>query len=177
MVQDASLSLEDAVALGNFLSRVTRKKQIPYLLDAYQEARQPRAISMVDSEKLYRQLLFVSEGNASDAGLRTAAQTWTVSLLTNAVWKDVGSIYLHDANGEAELWWYHWGSLLGGAEESDAEGESPVENIKPDFDTSPALMQPRKSFSFGQQDVAFELTVESTSTVVSDVKDAHEWQI
>ena len=29
-------------------------------------------------------------------------------------WEDGAPTFLHDALGEAELWWQHWGKLLGG---------------------------------------------------------------
>ncbi|KZW03898.1 FAD/NAD(P)-binding domain-containing protein [Exidia glandulosa HHB12029] len=131
--QDCALAAEDAVVLGNFLSRVTALEQLPYLLDAYEEVRQFRCEVVVGRETIQRQLMVGNPGSTDMQPPASTPDDLQEGFSQGTYdWQDGAPTFLHDALGEAELWWQHWGQLLGGprheaysTEESEFEFSDP----------------------------------------------------
>ncbi|GLB37981.1 putative protein with domain-containing protein [Lyophyllum shimeji] len=75
--QGAAMAVEDAAVLGNLLSRLTSRKQVPFLLQAYQHIRHPRASETQMASRMNQKIFHFEDGpqqEARDASMRTAME-------------------------------------------------------------------------------------------------------
>lgn len=73
--QGAAMAIEDGAVLGNLLSRLSEKWQIPLFLEAYQCLRLPRTADMQRSSGLNRRIFHLPDGEEQrqrDADMREA---------------------------------------------------------------------------------------------------------
>ena len=71
------MAIEDAAVLGNLLSHITHKSQLPKLLKAYQELRHPRATDNHLGSRFNQTLYHLPDGpeqEARDARLKSAME-------------------------------------------------------------------------------------------------------
>jgi len=119
---NSSMAVEDAVTLGNLFSRVSNRNQIPFILEAYEEIRQPRTSATQDSELTACELVSLHPGEKRDfrdMGMRMTLHIsfhdeWTEEeemVLAN-VWQDYLTVFYHDANEAADDWWRQFGGLM-----------------------------------------------------------------
>ncbi|KZV82961.1 FAD/NAD(P)-binding domain-containing protein [Exidia glandulosa HHB12029] len=123
-VQDCALSVEDAQVLGYLLSRVSSLDQLPALLDGYQEIRQLRCEEVIESENRLRGAIRArsaqgfsgpppapserrQQGNRDGKPFEEHFDSSIVE--GTSIW-DGTPTFQHDALGEAEHWWKHWGT-------------------------------------------------------------------
>ena len=71
------MAIEDAAVLGNLLSRITHKSQLPKLLKAYQDLRHARATDNQLGSRLNQKLLHLADGpeqEARDTAMKSAME-------------------------------------------------------------------------------------------------------
>ncbi|KAJ7098793.1 hypothetical protein B0H15DRAFT_772207 [Mycena belliarum] len=119
---NASMAIEDAITLGRLFSRLSDRKQIPLLLDAYREIRHPRTRATQESE--YQSLVNISEPSGPlrdvrDGGLKATLSkefedfhNCEASALLVQSWEQYLVLFSHDANEEVDNWWSMWGSVV-----------------------------------------------------------------
>jgi salicylate hydroxylase len=114
--------IEDAVTLGRLFSRLSNRKQIPLLLNAYYEIRHPRTSATQESE--YQSLVQISlppgpyqEGR--DAALKSTLnpafeefENCEESAMLVQTWEQYIILFSHDASEEVDSWWSMWGSVV-----------------------------------------------------------------
>lgn len=117
----AALALEDAVVLGGLFSRLTDRRHIKRLLNAYQEIRQPRCDNIQQQELHKLAVVSIPSGpeqEARDDAMRKEKE-YAKEKLENSlddeylqtIWEEF-QVYVYDAFDEVESWWVEWGSLL-----------------------------------------------------------------
>ncbi|KAJ6611200.1 hypothetical protein B0H10DRAFT_1810063 [Mycena sp. CBHHK59/15] len=116
---NAGLTIEDAETLGALFSRLQHRSQIPRMLAAYEEIRQPRCSYAQDWELRKRAMMSAPAGakqKARDAGLRRmmAYNDWThiSEKRFREMWGDEMEMFSYFATEQVEDWWTKWGSLL-----------------------------------------------------------------
>ncbi|KAF8058625.1 hypothetical protein FPV67DRAFT_1565476 [Lyophyllum atratum] len=75
--QGAAMAIEDAAVLGNLLSRLTSRKQVPFLLQSYQHIRHPRASEAQMASRMNQKTFHFVDGpeqEARDASMGTAME-------------------------------------------------------------------------------------------------------
>lgn len=113
--------LEDAVTLGELFGRLRRRSQVPAVLAAYEDIRQPRCAMLAETER--RTITFVSLANGPardtrDAGLRAALaaakEDWddAEEVLLQRTWGNFIRPFDYNAREATQEWWNLWGSLL-----------------------------------------------------------------
>ncbi|KAI9457211.1 FAD/NAD-P-binding domain-containing protein [Lactarius psammicola] len=73
--QGAAIAIEDAAVIGDLFSRVSSLKQVPALLQAYQDLRLPRATATQQSSRLNQKIFHLPDGpeqRERDAAMREA---------------------------------------------------------------------------------------------------------
>ncbi|KAJ7686081.1 hypothetical protein B0H17DRAFT_1181304 [Mycena rosella] len=122
---NSSMAVEDAVTLGRLFSRLSNRRQIPLLLNAYREIRQPRTSATQKSE--YESLLQISLPSgllreARDAVLKATLckafedfHNCEASDVLVQTWEQYLVLFKHDASEEVDNWWSMWGSVVEGA--------------------------------------------------------------
>lgn len=118
---NAALAIEDAVTLGNLFSRLRHVNQIPLILSAYEEIRQPRCADTQESERRKRDFICMPHGpeqRARDAGLREAMEKALLDWddadeeFLREAWGEYIERFALDANEMADDWWTKWGTFL-----------------------------------------------------------------
>ncbi|KAG6911039.1 hypothetical protein DXG01_005455 [Tephrocybe rancida] len=116
---NTALGIEDAQTLGSLFSGIQDHGQIPQLLSAYEELRQPRCIATQDWEKRKRVMLTLPQGREQeerDLKLRKAMayREWDHmdEKTFKAIWGEEMDLFRYDATEKVEDWWTKWGSLL-----------------------------------------------------------------
>lgn len=110
------IQIEDAAVLGNLLSRLQHKKDLPNTLHAFQEIREPRVSEIAAETWLNRKIFHLPDGpeqQQRDSSMRAAmdaaaSPAVAVSTRGNAnMWADKEkntATFLYDAD-EAVNWW------------------------------------------------------------------------
>ncbi|KAK7040742.1 hypothetical protein VNI00_009648 [Paramarasmius palmivorus] len=116
-VQPTAMCLEDAEILGNLLSRLQSKEDLPRFLSAYEELRLPRCREADGYETRNRTVFTLPKGPAQkmrDAKLRWGTAEWDQLSEDKfwEVWGDEVKFYPFDASEKADDWWVKWGALL-----------------------------------------------------------------
>ncbi|TFK32800.1 hypothetical protein BDQ12DRAFT_638327 [Crucibulum laeve] len=131
-IQNTGIAVEDAAVLGQLLSRVRTSKQIPQLLDAFQDLRHSRCEQVKQSELSNIALLSMPSGpdrDARDAGMRLSLSAvhrkWDDEQLQEQ-WNDIGQIFGYNACEAADDWWTKWGALTDVDWPSESGMPSPV---------------------------------------------------
>ncbi|TFK49266.1 FAD/NAD(P)-binding domain-containing protein [Heliocybe sulcata] len=120
--QDAATGIEDAATLGNLFSRLRSSEQIPSLISAYEEIRQPRLAEVLPSElRKQQQVTLPADSDARvirDNGLRAvlaqAVLDWEQAdeELLRSQWEEYIRMFNYDADEVADDWWIKWGKLM-----------------------------------------------------------------
>ncbi|KAJ7098787.1 hypothetical protein B0H15DRAFT_772087 [Mycena belliarum] len=119
---NSSMAVEDAVTLGRLFSRLSSRKQIPLLLNAYREIRHPRTSSTQDSEYNWFEQFTLPPGplqDARDAGFNATLSpefedfaNCEASEVIVSIWEQYIILFNHDADEEVDNWWSMWGSAV-----------------------------------------------------------------
>ncbi|KAF7352460.1 FAD-binding-3 domain-containing protein [Mycena venus] len=120
---NSAMAIEDAATLGRLFSRLSHRKQISMLLNAYQEIRHSRTSATQDSE--YQALVEISipsgpiqEGR--DTALK-ASLTMDFEDFQNAagsnnmlvqIWEQYLVLFAYNAIEAVDDWWSMWGSMI-----------------------------------------------------------------
>ncbi|EIN04666.1 FAD/NAD(P)-binding domain-containing protein [Punctularia strigosozonata HHB-11173 SS5] len=126
-------ALEDAVTLGNLFSRLSSPQQIPAMLSAYEDIRQPRCAMLAETEK--HTIHFVTMANGPerekrDAGLRSALaaakEDWddAEEVLLQKTWGEFIRPFDHNAEEAADNWWHTWGASVEGLDSKGASAHA-----------------------------------------------------
>jgi salicylate hydroxylase len=119
-IYGSSLGVEDAAVLGVLMSRLRTESQIPLLLEAYQDLRQPRCQAVASSEFSNASLVWLPPGperDARDAGMRASLSSASSAATTPSEeqlreqYETIGEVFGYSAREAAEDWWVQWGSL------------------------------------------------------------------
>jgi len=120
--QDAATGIEDAATLGNLFSRLRLSEQIPSLVSAYEEIRQPRLAEVLPSELRKQQQVTLPANSAlrviRDSGLRAAMAQAVLDWeqadeeLLREQWDEYIRMFDYDADEVADDWWIKWGKLM-----------------------------------------------------------------
>ncbi|KAJ8518627.1 hypothetical protein ONZ45_g4307 [Pleurotus djamor] len=134
VAHNASMAIEDAATFGHLFSRLQHEDQIPRLMAAYEELRQPRCASTAEHEVLKRAFFKLPPGEAQrarDAGMREA-----LAKESNG-WDDIDEEYLnfkyereldlfaYDPYEVVDDWWTKWGALLDRSSGGGVDKEHP----------------------------------------------------
>ncbi|KAH8825747.1 hypothetical protein DL96DRAFT_1609766 [Flagelloscypha sp. PMI_526] len=115
---NASMAVEDGIILAELLGKVTSKSQIPVVLGAFQDLRQPRAESNSygESQRFVIQTLPPELTVQRDAELKVTLQMrpgeemeFNNELLATT-WGTFVDAYAYDSRLVAQGWWKMWGS-------------------------------------------------------------------
>ncbi|KAJ8518625.1 hypothetical protein ONZ45_g4305 [Pleurotus djamor] len=118
---NAAMSIEDAATLGHLFSRIQHRDQIPRLMSAFEELRQPRCVSTTQHEIDKRDVFSLPPGeeqHARDTGLREAMakekNNWDEIDDDYFKWKYERELELfpYDPYEVVDDWWAKWGMLL-----------------------------------------------------------------
>ncbi|KAJ7780306.1 hypothetical protein DFH07DRAFT_469684 [Mycena maculata] len=118
---NSAMAIEDAVTLGRLFSRLSKRKQIPFMLNAYQEIRQPRTSTTQASE--HRSLIQISlpsgalqqvRDTALQASLNAAFEDFEncPSETLQQAWEDYLVLFSHNASEAVQNWWSMWGAAI-----------------------------------------------------------------
>lgn len=119
-IHNASLTVEDAAVLGSLMSHLSSRKQLPHILEAYQDLRLLRVKQVRETE--LNNATLVTHPDPQMQAMRNAALSqslkqqgdthdkWSDELLS-AQWEEVGALFGYDATDAAEDWWVKWGAL------------------------------------------------------------------
>ncbi|KAJ6504114.1 hypothetical protein C8R47DRAFT_1104293 [Mycena vitilis] len=130
---NTALALEDAEMLGALFARIQHRAQIPRLLSAHEEMRQPRGTYAQGWELRKRALLTFPTGahqQARDARLRRmmsnadSDSTHVDEKRFREMWGDEVDMFSYSATEKGDDWWTKWGGLL-------AQRESDEVPLKP----------------------------------------------
>lgn len=115
------MAIEDAATLGRLFSRIQHRDQIPRIMAAYEELRQPRCAATIEYEWRKRVFFTLPRGEAQmarDTGLREAmkreSDDWDEIDEDYLQWKYERELELfaHDALEIVDDWWTKWGALV-----------------------------------------------------------------
>jgi salicylate hydroxylase len=120
--QGAAMAIEDAAVLGDLFSRLSSLKQVPALLQAYQDLRLPRATVTQQASRLNQKIFHLPDGpeqRARDAAMRAAMAAELDGKPIQAQgnpnqWADREknrTQFNYDAYAEVERWWVNGGRL------------------------------------------------------------------
>ncbi|KAF7369112.1 FAD-binding-3 domain-containing protein [Mycena venus] len=126
---NTGVSIEDAETLGALFARIQHRAQIPRMLAAYEELRQPRCAYAQDWELRKRMMLTCPLGpdqKARDAKLRRVMAYGDWAHMDEdrfwEMWGDEMEMFSYFSTEKVEDWWTKWGSLLARGEGSDKDG-------------------------------------------------------
>ncbi|TFL00416.1 hypothetical protein BDV98DRAFT_569772 [Pterulicium gracile] len=123
----AALGVEDACTLLHLFAGIQRHDQIPRLLNAYEEIRQPRWENILDAEKAYRTELAMPPGPARDARdqffgelarMNSTFEEEDDEVVSEDVerlrmaWIKTMAAYNFDAREAVDDWFSKWGGIL-----------------------------------------------------------------
>ncbi|KAJ7100673.1 hypothetical protein B0H15DRAFT_816951 [Mycena belliarum] len=131
---NAGLMIEDAETLGGLFARIQSRAQIPRILAAYEEIRQPRA-NYAQAWELRKRAMMTSppgpEQKKRDAGLRSmmAYNDWAQMDETGfrAMWGDEMEMFSYFSTEVVDDWWTKWGALLARHTDPDAQSSGKLE--------------------------------------------------
>lgn len=120
-IYGSSLGVEDAAVLGVLLSHLRFRSQIPMLLEAYQDIRQPRCQAVAGSEFANASLVWLPPGparDARDAAMRVSLEhhratenDQATEAELRAQYEKIAGVFGYSAREAAEDWWIKWGSI------------------------------------------------------------------
>lgn len=135
----AALGIEDACTLLHLFAGIQRRDQIPRLLNAYEEIRQPRWEIILDAEKAYRMELAMPPGPARDARDAFFGELARMNSTFNEddddeevsedverlrmAWIKTMAAYNFDAREAVDDWFSKWGGILHRSVNSSEEAE------------------------------------------------------
>jgi len=126
---NTGVSIEDAETLGALFARIQHRAQIPRMLAAYEELRQPRCAYSQDWELRKRMMLTCPIGpdqKARDAKLRRVMAYGDWAHMDEErfreMWGDEMEMFSYFSTEKVEDWWTKWGSLLARDNVSDKDG-------------------------------------------------------
>ncbi|KII92425.1 hypothetical protein PLICRDRAFT_134009 [Plicaturopsis crispa FD-325 SS-3] len=137
---NAAMGVEDAATLGALFSRLSNEQQIPMLLSAYEEIREPRCSETQQSEHQNREFLCIPNGpeqQARDDGLRETIKHSSLDWddadeeFLKATYESYIVIFAYDAGEMADDWWTKWGNMLDrGTTVNQSFGASAFQNMQ-----------------------------------------------
>ncbi|KAJ7505665.1 hypothetical protein B0H11DRAFT_355443 [Mycena galericulata] len=119
-IQESAMAVEDGAVLARLFSQLRSRDQIPQILGAFQDIRQPRCAAATESETNIMYFTCMPEGEdqrARDQAMRAKLAAGVEVLQAGAdevetpEWREVKEIFGYDAEDEADNWWVSWGSL------------------------------------------------------------------
>ena len=126
--------MEDAVVLGNLLSKINSKSDIKWFLSSFQEIRhdRSRAVRLSEQEKVnFSAMPPGPQRDMRDMYMRSQMQlrqsNWidcSESYLRKS-WEEFRDLFGYDAFDDADTWWVEWGALY----EHAKSKETPYEGI------------------------------------------------
>ncbi|EAU90304.2 hypothetical protein CC1G_12057 [Coprinopsis cinerea okayama7 len=129
-IHNLALAVEDAAVLGVLLSHLHSRRQLPQLLEAFQDLRFSRIQQAHQSELNNAGFTTLPPGehrDARDAGLRQSllapsaeGTEWNDDRLREQ-WEGISFAFGYDALEAAEDWWLKWGALVGGGQTEAVE--------------------------------------------------------
>ncbi|KAG0709253.1 hypothetical protein DFH29DRAFT_978816 [Suillus ampliporus] len=112
-----SMQIEDAEVLGTLFSRLRDLDQLPHLVEAFQELREPRTRAIYAKETKAFQTVWVPPGPQRDArdqalhGMMVEGhKAWDESKM-RWQWDEICEVFGYNARDAAEDWWVMWGML------------------------------------------------------------------
>ncbi|KAI0046016.1 FAD/NAD(P)-binding domain-containing protein [Auriscalpium vulgare] len=127
-----SMSVEGAAVFGTLFSHLRSLDQIPTLLYAYQDLRQPRAELLHRLELTNASLCMFPPGPERDArnlhmrkSLAVGSKHWDEGALEGQ-WAEISEVWGYNAIDAADDWWVQWGVLR----ERALYSENPDSNIR-----------------------------------------------
>jgi salicylate hydroxylase len=113
------MAIEDAAALGALFDRCRSRADVPGLLSAFEDVRQPRGAAMLASERDKVAFLALPRGPARaarDAGFRAAmaAAVQLEDVADEAVARSAADFvrqWAYDACEAVDDWWTQWGAI------------------------------------------------------------------
>lgn len=146
-IHDDAMALEDGAVLAKLFSHIRTEDQIPNLLYAFQDLRQPHVKTVLAQE--IRDIDFMSLPDCEmqqgrddslrtkrDAGIDVMAPSSTEEEMPQ--WAEVKFVFCYDAEDDADNWWMEWGLLRERARGTD---------VALGFVEPVAIRQGRMSFS------------------------------
>jgi salicylate hydroxylase len=117
--QAVPLAIEDAAALGALFARCRSRADVPGLLSAFGDVRQPRGEAMLASEREKLAFLTLPRGPAQaarDAGFRAAmaAAVQLEDVEDEAIAREAEDFvrqWAYDAYEAVDDWWTQWGAI------------------------------------------------------------------
>ena len=120
-IQAAAMALEDGAVLAKLFSHIRTSDQIPTLLYAYQDLRQPhvRRVQQKDLSDLHFQCMAPGEVQQGRDDFMRAQRDAGRSPLAPAgadeeelpEWTEIKDVFGYDAEDDADNWWVEWGLL------------------------------------------------------------------
>jgi len=114
-----ALSIEDAQTLGCLFSRLQHRDQVPRLLTAYDEIRQPRCAASNEYEYQHNLLLRAPIGPLQELRDRALEKTLVTRKgqhidedLFRDAWGTELILFAHDATDKVDDWWGQWGYMI-----------------------------------------------------------------
>jgi salicylate hydroxylase len=114
-----ALSIEDAQTLGCLFSRLQHRDQVPRLLTAYDEIRQPRCAASNEYEYHHQLMLRAPVGPLQELRDRALEKTLVTRKgqhidedLFRDAWGTELVLFAHDATDKVDDWWGQWGYMI-----------------------------------------------------------------
>ncbi|EPQ57084.1 FAD/NAD P-binding domain-containing protein [Gloeophyllum trabeum ATCC 11539] len=114
--QGSAMAIEDGAVIGNLLSRLTDRSQVPALLQAYQALRHPRASATQASARLNQKIFHYHDGPEQEARDASMKQAMRAELGEIDIDATEGNANHYDADLEVEKWWKEQGEKIFGVE-------------------------------------------------------------
>ncbi|KAF8510993.1 FAD/NAD(P)-binding domain-containing protein [Hysterangium stoloniferum] len=117
-LQKAAMAIEDAAVLGNLFSRLKRRDNIVFILQAYQELRQSRCAYVQGREDNAHVTFPLREGTDEDLDGRDEElrEKYLSKDITpekfQELWEKSAEIFRYEVELEAEGWWRDFGPLM-----------------------------------------------------------------
>ncbi|KAJ3533645.1 hypothetical protein NMY22_g7250 [Coprinellus aureogranulatus] len=129
-IQAAAMAFEDGAVLAKLFSHIRTSDQIPTLLYAYQDLRQPhvRRVQQKELADLYYQTMPPGEvQQGRDEFMRTQRDAGRSPLAPLSEdeelpeWTEMKDVFGYDAEDDADNWWVEWGLLRERARGTDVK--------------------------------------------------------
>ncbi|KAF9231523.1 hypothetical protein BU15DRAFT_90889 [Melanogaster broomeanus] len=126
-IQSGALAVEDSAVLGKLFSHLRSRDQIATFLTAFQDLREDRCASVVNSEQgnlCFQMLPHGPQQEQRDNAMRTwLAEGRGVFAMGPPAeqWEHVRELFGYDAEDQADDWWVNWGLLRERAKERARE--------------------------------------------------------
>ncbi|KAK7052232.1 FAD-binding-3 domain-containing protein [Favolaschia claudopus] len=144
---NTGVTIEDAETLGALFARIQHRAQIPRMLAAYEELRQPRCAYAQDWELRKRTMLTLPHGleqKERDAKLRRVMAYGDWAHMDEhrfkQMWGDEMEMFSYFSTEKVEDWWTKWGSLLAGSSEKDGVKTPVSPSVEVSISNGPSRM-------------------------------------